>query len=109
MNNPKITNSNSNSKLLQFLRIIGFVEGTSFLVILFITMPLKYIWLMGEPNKIVGMAHGVLFIGYCLLVVLVGYKLKWKLLTIFWALLASIIPFGTFVADSKIFKEGQNN
>jgi len=34
---------------------------------------------------------------------------KWKLLTIFWALLASIIPFGTFVADKKIFKEEQEN
>lgn len=99
----------SNSKLLQSLRILGFVEGVSFLVILFVTMPLKYIWEMREPNVVVGMAHGVLFIGYCLLVVVVGYKLKWKLLTIFWALLASVIPFGTFVADKKIFKDKQEN
>jgi len=108
MDNSKTTNSDLNSKLLQFLRIIGLVEGVSFLIILFVTMPLKYIWEMTEPNKIVGMAHGVLFIGYCVLVVLVGFRFKWKLLTIFWALLASIIPFGTFVADKKIFKEEQN-
>jgi integral membrane protein len=106
MKNPKTINSDS--KLLQFLRILGAVEGISFLVILFVTMPLKYLWEMPEPNKIVGMAHGILFIAYCLLVLIVGYKFKWKLLTIFWALLASIIPFGTFVADSKIFKEKQN-
>ncbi len=105
----KKSNLNPKSKLLQFLRILGMVEGISFLVILFVTMPLKYIWLMKEPNQIVGMAHGVLFIGYCILVVIVGFRFKWKLLTIFWALVASIIPFGTFVADSKIFKEEQKH
>ena len=105
MNNSKTTNSDST--LLQFLRIIGVIEGISFLVILFITMPLKYMWYMKEPNQVVGVAHGILFIAYCLLVVIVGYKFKWKSLTIFWALLASIIPFGTFVADIKIFKEKQ--
>lgn len=99
----------SNSKLLQFLRLLGLIEGISFLIILFVTMPLKYIWGMREPNLIVGMIHGVLFIGYCLLVVVVGYKLKWKLLTIFFALLASVIPFGTFVADKKIFREKQDD
>jgi integral membrane protein len=108
MKNQKTTNSGLNSKLLQFLRILGVVEGVSFLIILFVTMPLKYVWEMAEPNKIIGMAHGILFIAYCLLVVIVGYIFRWKLLTIFWALLASIIPFGTFVADKKIFKEEQN-
>ncbi len=98
---------NIDSKLLQSLRVLGVVEGISFLVILFVTMPLKYFWEMREPNQVVGMAHGILFIGYCIFVVIVGYKLKWKIITIFWALLASIIPFGTFVADAKIFKEEQ--
>jgi len=107
MKNTETTHSDS--KLLQFLRILGVVEGISFLVILFVTMPLKYIWEMKEPNLVVGMAHVILFIAYCLLVLIVGYRFKWILLTIFWALLASIIPFGTFVADKKIFKEEQEN
>jgi len=106
MDNSKTTNLDS--KLLQFLRIIGVIEGISFLVILFVTMPLKYIWYMKEPNQIVGMAHGVLFILYCILVIVVGLRFRWKLLTIFWALVASIIPFGTFVADKKIFKQEQS-
>jgi len=54
------------------------------------------------------MAHGVLFIMYVALVILVQSKYKWSLKTTFWALLASIIPFGTFVADSKIFKKSKN-
>jgi len=93
---------------LGFLRLTAFVEGMSYLVILFITMPMKYLFDMPEPTRPVGMAHGVLFIMYVALVLLVQSKYKWSLKTTFWALLASIIPFGTFVADSKIFKKSKN-
>ena len=44
------------------LRVIGFWEGVSFLVLLLIAMPLKYIAGNPEPVSIVGMAHGVLFL-----------------------------------------------
>jgi len=88
-----------------FLRLIAFLEGMSYLVILFITMPLKYMFDMPEPTRPVGMAHGVLFILYVILVMMVQSKYKWSLKTTSWALLASIIPFGTFVADAKIFKK----
>lgn len=92
---------------LGFLRLIAFLEGMSYLVILFITMPMKYLFDMPAPTRPVGMAHGVLFIVYVVLVLIVRSKYKWPLLTTFWALLASIIPFGTFVADAKIFKKSQ--
>ena len=46
-------------------RILAFMEGLSFLLILFITMPLKYLYEMPEPNLVVGMAHGVLFVVIC--------------------------------------------
>ncbi|GAB5415921.1 MAG: DUF3817 domain-containing protein [Crocinitomicaceae bacterium] len=86
------------------LRILAILEGISYLM-LAITVPLKYWYDMGTPNKIVGMAHGVLFIAYCVWVVVYGRDAKWKLSTIAWSLLASILPFGTFVADAKIFKK----
>lgn len=89
------------------LRIIAFVEGTSFLLILFVTMPLKYLMDMPEPNKVVGMLHGVLFILYILAVVQGKYSFNWDGKTTFWALLASVIPFGTFWADAKYFKKIQ--
>lgn len=89
------------------LRIIAFAEGFSFLLILFITMPLKYLMDMPEPNKIVGMAHGLLFILYILAVVQAKYSFSWNAKTTFWSLLASIIPFGTFWADAKYFKKEQ--
>lgn len=92
---------------LKNLRIVAILEGISYLL-LGITMPLKYVYEMPKPNYFVGMAHGVLFIAYIILVLWVGKKYKWNLLTLFWALLASLIPFGTFVADAKIFKKYQS-
>ncbi len=90
--------------LLGQLRILAILEGISYLM-LAITVPLKYWYNMGTPNKIVGMAHGVLFIAYCIWVVVYGRDVKWKSSTIAWGLIASILPFGTFVADAKIFKK----
>ena len=87
------------------LRILAFVEGVSFLVILFVTMPLKYYANMPQPNKIFGMAHGLLFILYVLAVVQSKIEYNWPFKKTALALLASIIPFGTFWADAKLFRE----
>lgn len=84
------------------LRIIAFLEGLSFLALGF-TMILKYKFEMPHPNYIVGMLHGLLFMLYIFLVLQVAYIKKWKIMIIFWALVASLIPFGTFYADKKIF------
>ena len=90
--------------LLGQLRWLAILEGISYLL-LAITVPLKYMYEMGTPNKIVGMAHGVLFIAYCIWVVIYGREAKWKTSTLFWSLIASLLPFGTFVADAKIFSK----
>ena len=97
------------TKSLQILRWLALLEGISYLLLLGIGMPLKYLYAMPMPNYIIGMAHGVLFVGYCLYVLLVGMEKKWNLLTMFWAFLASLIPFGTFVADHRIFKPAAEN
>ena len=86
------------------LRLLAFIEGVSFLLILFVTMPLKYGFQMGEPNKIVGMAHGVLFILYVVAVIQISMDEQWLKKKTFLALLASVIPFGTFWADKKLFR-----
>lgn len=86
------------------LRVIGFIEGVSFLVLLAITMPLKYMMDMPEPNKVVGMAHGVLFVLYIFLVLQVKIEYNWSWGKAGLALLASIIPFGTFYADKKLMR-----
>lgn len=92
------------SSKLGFLRIIGFLEGCSFLC-LAITMPLKYMYEMPKPNLFVGMAHGWLFIAYTILVLLVANNLKWGKKNTLMALIASLIPFGTFIADRRLFSK----
>ncbi|MFN8347661.1 MAG: DUF3817 domain-containing protein [Spirosomataceae bacterium] len=86
------------------LRIIAFIEGVSFLVLLFVTMPLKYYAQMPQPNKVFGMAHGILFVLYVLAVIQSKIEYNWSFKKTALAFLASIIPFGTFWADAKLFR-----
>lgn len=86
------------------LRIVAFAEGCSYLL-LGITMVLKYKYDMPLPNYIVGMAHGALFILYCGLLLQVGWTKKWSFVKMFLAFIASLIPFGTFYADVKLFRD----
>ena len=87
------------------LRIIGFLEGVSFLVLLLIAMPLKYIWAMPMAVKVVGMAHGVLFILYIIYALVVSVQQKWSFWTLTLVVLASFVPLGTFFAESRIFSK----
>jgi integral membrane protein len=86
------------------LRLLAFVEGVSFLVILFITMPLKYYFDTPQPNKVFGMVHGLLFVLYVFWVIQVKIEQDWTFKKMGLALLASIIPFGTFWADLRLFR-----
>lgn len=86
------------------LRIVAFLEGVSFLVLLGIAMPLKYMAGLPEAVRMVGMAHGVLFILYVVLLIQVAIEKGWSFKTSTLAFLASLIPFGTFYADAKLFR-----
>ena len=87
--------------MVAVFRIISYLEGISYLLILFVTMPLKYLFSSPEPNKVIGMAHGVLFLLYIVVAILVKYEKKWNTKTLVIVLLCSIIPFGTFWMDKK--------
>lgn len=85
------------------LRIIGFLEGVSLLVLVFIAVPLKYIADNPTIVKAMGPVHGALFLLFILNTLSVGVAKQWKFKTITWKiLLACIIPFGTFYIDHTI-------
>jgi integral membrane protein len=86
------------------LRIIAFLEGCSYLLLGF-TMILKYKYAMPQPNYIVGLAHGILFVLYVGLLLHVSLIHRWNLVKIVGAFLASLIPFGTFWADKALFRQ----
>jgi integral membrane protein len=93
---------NGQNTLIKNLRIVGIIEGISYLVLLFICMPLKYWANMPMPVKINGWLHGVLFVAYGILLILAWKQQKWTFKKFFAGGLASLIPFGTFWFDKKI-------
>jgi len=89
------------------LRVIGFLEGLSFLLLLGVAMPMKYIWGNPEPVRIVGMAHGVLFLSYLWATAHAMLDHKWTLKRSVLVAMASVVPFGTFYADVKWMRDQQ--
>jgi len=90
--------------LLNAFRIIAFLEGISYILLLFVAVPVKY--LMDDPQyvKLLGMPHGLLFISYITLAFLLKSDFKWNTKQFGFVLLASIIPFGTFYINRKYLK-----
>ncbi|HWV28758.1 DUF3817 domain-containing protein [Dyadobacter jiangsuensis] len=86
------------------LRIIAFLEGISFIVLLGVAMPLKYFAGIPQAVRIVGMAHGVLFILFVLLLIQVATEKSWSFKKSALSFLSSLVPFGTFYADSRWFR-----
>jgi integral membrane protein len=87
-------------------RIVAFLEGCSFLAI-GITMLLKYGYAMPNPNYVVGLAHGVLFVLYCFMLLQISIAKSWGFKKMALGFLASLIPFGTFIADKHLFREAE--
>ena len=89
---------------IKIFRLVGFLEGLSYLLLIFIAVPLKY-WTADDSFvKILGMPHGLLFLLYVFLAFFIRRKRKWSNKKIFIVLLASILPFGTFYVDFKYLK-----
>jgi len=86
-------------------RVVSILEGLSYILLLFIATPIKY--LGGDPSyvKLLGMPHGILFMAYIVLAFLIKNSLKWNMKTFLIVLAASIIPFGTFYIDKKYLRD----
>lgn len=89
------------SSILRWFQAIALAEGTSLLVLVGVAMPLKY--LAGRPEAVhwVGSIHGFLFIAYVAVAMLLFTHLKWPVSRLPGVLLASVVPFGTFVLERK--------
>ena len=93
-----------NRLMEKLFRIIALLEGVSYILLLFIATPIKY--LANDPQyvKMLGMPHGLLFIAYVILAFLLRTEYKWNTRQFSVVLIASIIPFGTFYVDKKYLK-----
>ena len=90
---------------IAILRRLGLLEGLSLLILLFIAMPLKYIWGNPAAVKVVGWMHGVLFVLFMLLVLRVYEQRSWPFRKVIYAFVAAFLPFGTFVFDKQLKEE----
>ena len=94
---------------LKTLMVTGYLEGSSFLALLFIAMPMKYYWSIAEPGKYIGMAHGVLFMLYLYVLMSTASKVKLPLWAMPLGTLAAILPFGPFLFDWLLKRSVQPN
>ena len=91
--------------MIKLFRLITLLEGSSYLLLLFIAVPLKY--LVGDESfvKLLGMPHVVLFILYIVFAFVFQKKMKWSLTNFLIILVASVVPFGTFYIDKKYLRK----
>ena len=94
------------STLSQF-RIIAFLEGISFLLLMLMAVPLKYFW--DEPIVVsfIGAIHGALFMAFLYYQYESNLKHKWDMRFNAIAFIASLIPFGTFWLDKELEKKAK--
>jgi integral membrane protein len=106
----KIIYSMKSSSAFNWFRKIAIAEGVSFLVLLGIAMPLKYLVSFPIAVTIVGSLHGILFIAFMVLAwevkdepVVIQWKKKFTWLVI--CFIAAILPFGTFILDKNLKRQ----
>ncbi len=90
--------------MINLFRITSFLEGISYLLLLFVGVPLKYFGDNEILVKSLGMPHGLLFISYVFMAFFIKPEFKWEKKDFFIILLASVIPFGTFYVDKKYLR-----
>ena len=85
-------------------RIISFLEGVSYLLLLFIATPIKHYQDNPEYVKLLGMPHGILFMLYLAIAFVLRKEMNWNNKTFAIILLCAVIPFGTFYVDKKYLR-----
>ena len=91
--------------MLNTFRVISMVEGLSFLLLLFVAMPLKYQYGFPQAVTAVGWAHGLLFIAYVLWAQTCGQRYNWPEMFKLRVLISGMIPFACFFLDKKLKSE----
>jgi len=90
----------ANTKInIKALTVTGYLEGISFLLLLGVAMPLRHYLQINEPVKYIGMTHGLLFMGYLVVLLSTASKNKLPLWAMPGGVVSAILPFGPFIFD----------
>jgi integral membrane protein len=90
--------------MIKLFQITSFLEGVSYILLLFVGVPIKYMAGNDLLVKYLGMPHGLLFLAYVVLALLIRSRMKWGTKSTLIVLIASILPFGTFYVNRNFFK-----
>ncbi len=96
--------TNNKDNTISLFKIISFLEGTSYILLLFVGVPLKYLAGNAMLVKGLGMPHGMLFLAYVVMALWIRSRMKWDIGATLMVLVASLLPFGTFYINKKYFQ-----
>ncbi|MGD1317874.1 DUF3817 domain-containing protein [Chryseobacterium sp. 2R14A] len=91
--------------MINLYRKTAIIEGISYLILLFVAMPIKYIFDIPEPVKYFGWIHGVLFLFYMAVLIIAAVNYKWNIKRIVIYIIGSVLPFVPFILDKNLKKE----
>ena len=95
--------------MINIYRLTAFLEGVSYILLLFIAVPIKYLLNEALFVKILGMPHGILFILYILFSIIAKIKYNWNFRKFLVISITSLVPFGTFYIDKKYLMKLNSN
>ena len=97
------TDSMNKTKIdsISIFKTISFLEGVSYVLLLFVAVPIKYMADNAAFVKALGMPHGILFLLYILMALFIRSRMKWGFKSTLFVLVASLLPFGTFYVNRK--------
>lgn len=98
-----MTTENTSSPAVKRFRLIANIEGWSYIILLLVAMPLKYLADLPIAVRIVGMLHGLLFVGFCISLLEMLIRFRWSIIKIVLVFLSSLVPLGTFIMDRQLF------
>ena len=94
--------------MINLYRKTAVIEGISYLILLFVAMPLKYFFNFPEAVKYFGWIHGILFLVFLVFLILAFIKYRWSWMRLAIYLIASVLPVVPLIIDKKLAKEYPN-
>ena len=84
---------------------VALLEGISYLLLLGIAMPLKYLFHFPQAVQVVGWAHGILFMMYCIMLLICWIAYRWTFKRVVWYFVAALLPIVPFFVERKLKRE----
>lgn len=92
-------------KTVHALRLVSFIEGLSYLLLVLVAMPLKYVWEQPIYVRWAGSAHGLLFVAFVAALIIAAVSRKWSITRPIVLFVASMVPFGFIYIEHTLREE----